>query len=349
MTHGRSPLHAEELRGIDALRALAPEWRALCGRSASCTPFQHPEWLLPWWQHFGAGGGDLRALAIRRGADRQLVGFAPLYARHDRDGARRLALIGTGNTDYVDLLADPDHADAVVDATTDYIQDIGHCWDECDLHPLPPASPLRSVRAVDTWRVHHAALDVFPLLDLGRAALDDAVPRSFLSTLRHGRRRLARDGALVADRAEPARALDAFHDLCTLHDARWRARGEPGVLSDARTRRFHEDVVHGMAARGMLRLHVLRVDGHAIAAFYGFALGRSLYYYLGGFDPAYARESAGSLVILDALEYAVSHGQSRLDFLRGGERYKYRWGAVDHYGYRLTIARGPVSEARHIA
>jgi len=32
------------------------EWRDLNQRARAGTMFLGPEWLLPWWNHFGAGG-----------------------------------------------------------------------------------------------------------------------------------------------------------------------------------------------------------------------------------------------------------------------------------------------------
>lgn len=343
-------LVASAICTADALHALAPEWRALCAATPSCTPFQYPEWLLPWWTHFGSAGGELRALALRDPDDGRLVGLAPLYCRRDPDGARRLAFIGTGNTDYVDLIAADPHRPASVGAIARYIEIESDCWDECDLHPVPASSPLRSLMRVGSCSVAQQVADVFPQLALRPSTVSDSVPRPLLAQLAYARRRLARTARVSVEHAGSARAVSGFRELRALHDARWRARGEPGVLADERTCRFHEDVVQGMSTAGMLRLHLLRVDDRPAAAFYGFACGGRLYFYLGGFDPAFERASVGSLAILEALEFAVSRGDTRLDFLRGPEPYKYRWGAVDHYGYRLTIARrGSASEVRNIA
>ena len=43
------------------------------------------------------------------------------------------------------------------------------------------------------------------------------------------------------------------------------------------------------------------------------------------------------------LRYELEHGCRRFDFLRGGESYKYEWGAVDQPIYRLagTVAARP--------
>jgi len=64
----------------------------------NATPFQSPEWLLPWWHQFGQPG--LRAVVIRE-SGRPIV-LLPLYIYFDeaRD-ERQLLLFGAGTRDYL--------------------------------------------------------------------------------------------------------------------------------------------------------------------------------------------------------------------------------------------------------
>ncbi len=48
-----SRLRVGELRGLAELEALAPAWSELAGRDPLATPFQRPEWLIPYCQAFG--------------------------------------------------------------------------------------------------------------------------------------------------------------------------------------------------------------------------------------------------------------------------------------------------------
>src|SRR3569832_1655332 len=97
----------EAVTTVEALEALCPEWSALLERDPHATPFQSPEWLLPWWKHFGRGA--LWTLALRRkGA---VVGLAPFYIdTMPEENLRVLSWIGAGITDYLDLIVDPDVA-----------------------------------------------------------------------------------------------------------------------------------------------------------------------------------------------------------------------------------------------
>ena len=67
--------------------------------------------------------------------------------------------------------------------------------------------------------------------------------------------------------------------------------------------------------------------------------GRILFY-LSGYDAARGYESPGTLLVGAMLEEAVREGRREAHFLRGGEAYKYAWGAVDrpNHACRLTPA-----------
>ena len=81
------------------LEGLAPEWTALWQRAPAATPFQSPEWLLPWWRHFGNDAP--RVLCVRAGG--RLVGLLPLYLLRAPDCSKLLPL-GIAVSDYLDGL-----------------------------------------------------------------------------------------------------------------------------------------------------------------------------------------------------------------------------------------------------
>lgn len=327
-------LHAEEITRAVELEALGEEWWALWSRSSRATPFQSPAWLLPWWRTFGRG--RLMTLALRRGT--RLVALAPLaVGERDEDG-RTVRLVGTGNSDHLDLLAEDGCADAGALAVLHYLDACRERWDICDLRPLPEGSPLLSAAPPRGWSRDARADDVHPVLRLGGApAADRDAPASMWAKARYYRRRATRVGSLEVERATEHTVNALLDALFALHGARWRARDGEGVLADASVRAFHRDAAARLAARGALRLYAMRLDGRPIAALYALADRRRAYYYIGGFDPAWSRLSPGTMLVAHAVEEARSAGAREFDFLRGAEPYKYRWGARDRALWRLTL------------
>src|SRR5581483_2627966 len=93
------------LRTTKALRAFAPQWTALWQQDQDATPFQRPEWLLPWWHQFH--GSELRAVTITK--DGTLLGFLPFYLYQEpRTRERQLLPLGVGTTDYLNGVFAPD-------------------------------------------------------------------------------------------------------------------------------------------------------------------------------------------------------------------------------------------------
>lgn len=320
--------------GFEALEALREEWVALWERCPEASAFQRPEWLLPWCRHYPHG--ELRVLALRR--EGRLVGLAPLHCWGD--GERRvLSPLGSGSSDYLDVLLEPAHVAEGTAALTGWLARERKAWDRCEWSELRPGSPLLTLRPPDGCEAEEEVQDVCPMLSLG--SLTDfphgCVPARMLASLRTARRRAEAVGP-VRFEAATRHTVDAWMEaLFTLHAARWRARGEEGVLGEASVQAFHREVAHGFLACGRLALFGLTLRGQVAAVVYGFFDHAALRLYLSGFDPALARVSAGGLVLLHAMEEAARCGVGTFDFLRGREPYKYTWGARDRPIHRRRL------------
>jgi CelD/BcsL family acetyltransferase involved in cellulose biosynthesis len=333
----------ERIEDTASFGALEPDWWALYGRCPSATPFQSPAWLMPWWRAFAPG--SLAVIAVHE--DGVLTGLAPYYREHDDHGCRLLP-IGISLSDYCDILVCPQHGDAVARIAEAYSEQADwREWEFCELACDAAARALPSLwNAREAWRPAHPC----PVIDLSRArGLDDVVPSTQRRKLRMARHRLERRGGwrLVSTGDRSAGWwLDA---LVTLHGARWRSRGEEGVLSDPRVEAFLALALPPLAARGLLRCYGIEIEGRLAGVYVGFQDRGRAYAWLGGLDPQFADLSPGTLLIGHALEQAIAEGVHCFDFLRGAEAYKYRWGAQDRWTETRTLARTPDGLHSHTA
>ena len=309
--------------------SLREAWSELILRDRRATPFQSPQWLLPWWNHF-RGDGELAVLATldSRGV---LAGLLPLYVIRDEEESLGL-FVGSGVSDYLDTIGDIGAIGEVLDEVE------CHLW---DFHQLRADSPLLAPSTdVAGWDEEVENHESTFTLDLSHAVDSGALLSPHARKhLRYSQRLLERQGKVTtqtADRGNVDRLMEAFF---ALHTLRWGARGLPGVLADPETQSFHRDVAHEMLAAGMLRLHSINVDDHPRAVFYGFTLHDTTYYYLSGFDPAFEEVGIGHLVVAHAIQRAIDERAHTFDFLRGDEAYKRRWGAIERETLRKQLVR----------
>jgi CelD/BcsL family acetyltransferase involved in cellulose biosynthesis len=298
-TAGYLRMYVELTGRLDAIRA---EWLDLYNRCPDAPPFLHPAWLTAWWHSFGSC--PLRVVEVRRGGT--LDALAVCY---EYDG--RLVFAGNGISDRLGILA------ADEDAAAELITRLA--THRLDLQEIPAGSPL--------LQLPHTECSVCPVADTA-APVPDRLEKNLQQQLRY----LHAESDVQFDISGSPAALDA---LFRLHEMRWRGKAEPGVLSDPAVICFHRRAAAGLAQAGLLRMHTLSVNGTVIAVVYGFARSGTMHYYLGGFDPAWQRFSPGSLLIRHAITFARDGGDTWFDFLRGGEPYKYRWGATDRPQYRI--------------
>ncbi|MBV9748177.1 MAG: GNAT family N-acetyltransferase, partial [Acetobacteraceae bacterium] len=186
------------------------------------------------------------------------------------------------------------------------------------------------------WRAEWRQDSACPVLLPGENLA--SVPARTRRKLRMARHRAERVGGYAVEAATAETRAGLFDALVRLHQARWDATGEPGVLADPRVLAFHQDAQPGLLEAGLMRLLALRLAGQIAAAFLQLLQpGRALFY-LAGYDPALAYHSPGTLLLGWALEQAAAEGREA-HFLRGAESYKFAWGAEDRPNRACRLMR----------
>jgi CelD/BcsL family acetyltransferase involved in cellulose biosynthesis len=92
----------ETLDSLEGLKNLAPEFLELYRECPRATPFQSPQWLIPWTAHLFRGG-KIQSLALREAG--RLIGFAPLFRWGIAE--RTVSFLGAGVSNYGDILFAP--------------------------------------------------------------------------------------------------------------------------------------------------------------------------------------------------------------------------------------------------
>lgn len=334
-------MHIETFTDTTGFDRLAGEWDDLLARAVTPSIFLTHRWQRIWWQHLGHG--DLALISVRTDAGR-LVGIAPLL----RPGgtSRSLSFIGCVDvSDYLDVIVDAALADDVYAALWDSLTGTAAAqWESLNLCNIPERSPtpgrLAALAEASGFSTHISVDDVCPVITLP-SSWDE-----YLATLdkkqRHElRRKMRRAGESAAVRwyviergPDLERGIESF---IALHQ---KSTAEKEGFWDEAMKAFFRAMAVEFAAAGWLKLYFIEYDGERAATFLCFDYGNELLIYNSGYDPArFASLSPGIVLTAHMIEHAIQLGRARLDFLRGDEEYKFRFGAVAEPVHRLRIER----------
>jgi len=325
--------------------ALGPAtWDSVLARASSPSPFMSWAWHRAWTESAPPAEVAASEALVLRGARGAVQAVVPLSVR--RASFHRVpttvltwATGDVGCPDHLDVLATPE---ADVAALAPVLVDLP--WQILILSNLAPdaAAARRLCEAIagHGYAVRRRTLWRCPDLDLcgdWDRYLATLTPTR-RQTLRRKERNLRRDHAMAITDYDGARLEDGLRVLMTLHARRWDGGGE-GVFRDPAVRRLHERFAAELAARGQLWLTTLDVDGEPGAAWYGFALHDTVFFYQSGRDPRWERESVGQILMGAMIRRAIERGYRRFDFLRGEDAYKRHWTGTHRTTEEITIFR----------
>lgn len=135
----------------------------------------------------------------------------------------------------------------------------------------------------------------------------------------------------------------ALETLASLHQARWQAKGYPGVFASARFRGFHRDLL--AQAGGQARIALCYLQQRPVAAWYGFDAAGHRYFYQSGVDTDEQGLSVGIAMHLLLIQDAFQCGADFYDFMKGPEHsYKRQFcpepAPLYHYLVPARTVRG---------
>ncbi len=334
-------MQTEIYTNADAFETLAPEWDDLLERSNAPFFMRHIYQKI-WWQHLG--NGQLTLIAVRTDAG-QLVGLAPLFCQVNAAGVRQLSFVGCVDvSDYLDLLVDKNHVEAVYAALLDALDGEAAQWDGIYLCSLPQHS-ITLTKFVEAmrrrgWHVELRQQDVCPVITLP-ATWDDylaGIDKKQRHEIRRKQRRIETEAQtrwLVVESPEGLEA--AMTEFITLHQKSTQDK-EDFWRDELIT--FFKDLALRLAEAGWFKLYFIEVNGLRAAAMLCFDYNNEFLLYNSGYDPElFGQLSPGNVLTSYTIQHAIELGRARYDFLRGDEVYKFRFGAVAEPVFDMKIHR----------
>jgi CelD/BcsL family acetyltransferase involved in cellulose biosynthesis len=315
------------------------EWEDLYHDSPLATPFQSWAWLYSWWESYGEDY-ELRLVAMRdeKGL---LVGLMPLMLQRQR-GLTRLLFIGTGITEYLDILARKGWEARVAEAGLTALKQMGS-WQVTDLQELRPEAVAWSI--FQRWHGHRARLWQSSCPVIAAKPWNEllvSVSRNLRSTVRRALRRAKEDRVRV-ELASVEDAERAARRFVGLHHEMWRGRN---IAPEHLTKRFESHIVAAacrMTACGLGGISEFWRDGEVVASHFLILGQNSVGHYLSGAtNEALQRYQMSSLYICDGVTVARDRQSAYFDLLRGEESYKLRWNPRIVLNHRAVMGRDTV-------
>ena len=328
------------IKDARAFAALKEEWEDLYRNSLRTTPFQSWDWLHSWWEYYGKGY-ELRLVTLRDN-EGLLVGLVPLVLERWR-GFRRLLFMGTGLTDYLDILAREGWENRVAETGTQALKQL-QCWQVADLQRLRPEAAAWDL--LQRWeglriRVPQAGCPIIDVKPWDELVAD--LSKNHRSTIRRTLRRADKDG-VRRELVKPEDAKRAARRWVALHREAWQGREILPEHSTQRWASFAETVASRMiTTRGLGEISEFWLEGEAIVSTFWLYGCDSVGYYLhGASQKAIQRYQISSLLMWDGVTLALERHSTYLDMLRGEEPYKLRWSSNVLPNFRVVLGRNPV-------
>lgn len=324
---------------------LETEWNDLLAESVTHVPFLRYEYLRIWWETRGGGEWpDAQLALITARQDGRLVGGIPLFFTPDHQGRPSLLLVGSIEiSDYLDVLARPGDLQQ-------FLNDLLPCldtlplpqWKALDLYNLLETSPtlpaLQSaarlhMRNYQVERLQHSPYITLPGdWETYLAGID----KKQRHEIRRKMRRAEESGVpmrwyILQDVQKVNEEIDALLNLMTQDE-------EKAAFLTPAMRVQMQKTIQCAFEVGCLNLVFLEINDEKAAAYLSFDYLNRLWVYNSGLNPKFNEFSPGWVLLGYLLRWANEQKYEELDFMRGNEEYKYRFGAKDRYIVRATVS-----------
>ena len=282
-----APLHVELLDGTER-HAAAGIWAALERENPSAPLVCRWAWTDVWLAHYG-GSLPHRFAVVRRG--NRTCAAALLVsgrARRSRIPLRTVHLGTAGGPQEEEVAVERNGllcgADDLADAARALMDRLRRerSFSELRLDGFRPDHYAAFAAAEPSLVAHRQAS---PIADLraARHSGGDVLAVLPSKTGYHLRRSLRVYGEVSGEWAStPGEAHDVFDELVALHQARWRAAGQPGAFASARRLGFARDLIDRLLATDEIQLFRVRSASQTIGCLYNLRDGDDMLFWQGG-------------------------------------------------------------------
>jgi CelD/BcsL family acetyltransferase involved in cellulose biosynthesis len=337
-------LEIRTLTNLIDFETLKDNWDNIYNRDDKATIFQSWSWLRGWIEKFP---GDWFIIAIRSDNDSDYIAFFPLFREivTGRLGLRThqiLRLAGEPLADYTGLLCLPEYEnDVIVIITTYLLKDVR--WYKFRFREVADPRLLEIVRRINVKRysIRYIKNTPCPQLILPNSweqyihdVLEPKFSKKFTSKMHKAEKKGCYTSKVDNDKIEFY--IDYFLNL---FEMKW------GKL-DISLKELYKSTFLWSYYANNLQINLLWYESHPIAIQVSFIdkKRKMFHYYNGGWNPMFSNLSPGIVLHGHCIKTAIENGFKVYDFMRGGEEYKYLFGAVNRYNKNIIITQNTIEK-----
>ncbi len=329
------------------LASIKDQWNHLLQNGASNVPFLTYEYQSTWWQTRGGGEWpeDSPLVIVTAQEGDQLVGVAPLFHAENILGTPALMLVGAIEvSDFLDFIVEPNRLPEFVTGLIDFLleQDDLPPWEQLDLYNLLEDSPTLPALQAEAerrgWSHQQIHLQPAPFVPLPGdyqaylSGLDKKQRHEIRRKWRNIESSLVEPGFYhVKERDNLAEETQAFIDMMA------QDPNKRDFLTEAMQQHLHNTAQIAFDA-GWLHLSFFTLDGAKAAGHFSFQFNDCLWLYNSGWEWDFRDFSPGWVHLAHLMQWSNENGIKVLDFMRGDENYKYKFGGIDRHIYRVVLA-----------
>lgn len=324
-------MRLEVFTGTQGITQIHDQWVDLAETSAAAQLMQQPDYYASYASCLTASVEDALVAAFSQGPD--LVALLPLRFRTVRKLGFTLGQLEFPDTpipirDFV--AADGITLEALIDCLRDQFQAAtGNQWDRMRLDGISRPPDTKLIAAAKEISISASVIGKNNYIHLAEGNyIADSLSANMRSNLRRRKKKLAKLGNFEFETVTTFPDLEkAYEDFVETEAAGWKSviGGKRAIKLHPDQRIFYFDLLKRHARRGAAHIHLLKLDGHAIASDYCLLSGKSAFSLKHGFDENFSDVTPSNLLREYTIEYYSATQNIEVIDLISGYGWQDRW------------------------
>jgi len=326
---------------------LADEWRELCDEAAEDQPFYRPEWMRAYLRFFAPSATVVLLAARLDGRLRLLLPLIEEMGTYCKVPVRKLkAPVNSCAGRFDAVYSAPPYGEAAIHAAWRYLREL-EGWDLLQFRDALQGSAVSRLAAAAqadglcTVQIKDNPSPYVPLSMDHELLKKLPVNARLRRELRHVRRQLEEQGSSLKLYRIEAADPDALNRFFQLEASGWKGQERSAILFKG-TRPFFDEVAESAARFGYFTLYMLELNGHLIAAHFGFTHRACYYSVLVAYNESFREFSPGHLIIGEIVNDCATRGVRCYDTTGQNQEWKMKWTTDTRPLSHYFVFRGPL-------